>query len=446
MIGYLIMAAQFIAAISILVILHELGHFWAARAFGIKVEKFYLFFDAWGKKLISFKRGETEYGIGWLPLGGYVKIAGMIDESMDVEQMSKPAEPWEFRSKPAWQRLIVMVGGVIMNVIAAIIILAMIKYTYGDEKIINSSIRHGIIPNQQAWEMGFRKGDKLVALNGKPIYYFQDALDAKVILGDQIPVYTVNRNGVDTNIILPKDFLDKLSSKSKSLFLEPRMEVYVRQIVGASPAEKAGLKADDHIVAVDTLPVGPFDEFQPVLRKYAGKDAALTVVRGADTLHLTVKVASDSTIGFRPYDKSWASDTTEYSFFASFPAGIEDAYDKLSMQIANWGKIFKGEVAVTNAVQGPIGIATFFGTTLDGYNFWFMTALISLGLAFMNILPIPALDGGHVVILLMEMITGKTLSTRAMERIQTVGMVILLSLMVFIFGNDIIKHIISKFL
>jgi regulator of sigma E protease len=437
MIGIFIMAAQLIAGISILVILHELGHFWAARAFGIKVEKFYLFFDAWGKKLVSFNYRGTEYGIGWLPLGGYVKIAGMIDESMDTDQLEKPAKPWEFRSKPAWQRLIVMVGGVVMNIIAAILIFAMLKYAYGDESLINSSIKHGILPNEQAEEMGFRKGDQIVALNGKPVYYFQDALDANVILGDQIPVYTVKRNGVDTTITLPKDFLNTLSSRSKSLFFLPRMEVYIKKVIPASPAEKAGLMADDHIIAVDSERIGPFDEFQPILRKRAGKDAVLTIVRGADTMQLNAKVASDSTIGFQPYDKSWTSDIKEYSFFGSFPAGLADAYDKLAMQFTNWGKIFKGEVAVTNAVQGPIGIAKIYGPVWETFNFWFWTGLISLGLAFMNILPIPALDGGHVVLLILEMIKGKPLSNKAMERIQMAGMVIVLSLIVFILANDI---------
>jgi regulator of sigma E protease len=434
----LMMAAQLITGISILVILHELGHFWAARAFGIKVEKFYLFFDAWDKKLFSIQIGETEYGIGWLPLGGYVKIAGMIDESMDTAAMEKPAESWEFRSKPAWQRLIVMIGGVVMNVIAAIVIFAMIKYSVGEENLINKSLKHGIIPSEMATEFGFQKGDKLLAVNGNTINYFNDALNSEIILGNNLPTYTINRNGVDTQITLPSNFLDKLSSGAKSAFFMPRMEVYIKRVLPGTPADRAGLLADDHIIGVDSIEVFCFDEFQPMLKQYAGKTTALKVVRNTDTMSIAVTVSSDSTIGFQPYDKSWAVDIKKYSFFGSFPAGVEDAATTLSGQVASWGKIFKGEVAVNKAVQGPIGIAKFYGPTWDWLNFWLMTALISLGLAFMNILPIPALDGGHVVLLIIEMITGKPISTKAMERVQTVGMVILLSLMVLIFGNDII--------
>lgn len=434
----LIMAAQLITGISILVILHELGHFWAARAFGIKVEKFYLFFDAYGKKLFSTKIGETEYGIGWLPLGGYVKIAGMIDESMDTAQMDKPAEPWEFRSKPAWQRLIVMVGGVVMNVIAAIVIFAMIKYAIGEEHLLNTSVKHGIQPSEVAAEFGFKKGDKLIAVNGKPIHYFTDALNAEILLGSELPAYTINRDGRDTTITLPQNFLDKLSSNAKSAFFSPRMEVYVKKVIPGTPAERAGLKPEDHITGIDSVALPCFDEFQPVIKSKAGQTVSLMVQRDQELITLPVEVTSDGTIGFQPYDKSWGIEITEYSFLAAFPAGWNDAMETLNGQIASWGKIFKGEVAVKKAVQGPIGIAKFYGPTWDWLNFWLMTALISLGLAFMNILPIPALDGGHVVLLLIEMITGKPISTKAMERVQTVGMVILLSLMVLIFGNDII--------
>lgn len=433
----LIMAAQLITGISILVILHELGHFWAARAFGIKVEKFYLFFDAWGKKLFSVKFGDTEYGIGWLPLGGYVKIAGMVDESMDTEQLARPAEPWEFRSKPAWQRLIVMIGGVVMNIIAGIIIFAMVKFTYGDENIVNSSLKHGIYPSEIATQYGFRKGDQLVSVNGQPIRYFKDALSSEVLLGKQAPVYIVNRNGIDSTIVFPNDYLDKLTKSVRTGLFVPRMEVFIGRLVTGSPAEKSGLKSNDHIIAVDDSFTTCFDEFQPLLRQKAGKSTKLTIIRLQDTMQVNVQVSSDSTIGFQPFDATWTIDTTHYTFAQSIPAGAAEAYQTIYNQIAGWGKIFNGDIAINKAVQGPIGIAKFYGPKWDPYNFWVMTALISLGLAFMNILPIPALDGGHVVLLLVEMITGKPLSTKAMERIQTVGMIILLSLMVLIFGNDI---------
>ncbi len=435
----LIMAAQLITGISLLVILHEFGHYWAAKAFGIRVEKFYLFFDAWGKKLFTYKRGETEWGIGWLPLGGYVKIAGMIDESMDTETMKQPPQPWEFRSKPAWQRLIVMVGGVAMNIIAGIIIFAMLKYSNGEQNLLNSSVKHGILPSALAEENGFRKGDILLEVNGKPIRYFIDAMNTEVILGAETPTYLVKRGENDTTITLEKDFLKKLSNSSKELFFAPREEVFIKKVMVNTPAEKAGLLADDQIVAVDAVKFSCFDEFQPLLRERADKEALLTIIRDGNTITVPVNVTSGGTIGFRSYDKNLQFDLIKYSFWGSIPAGAKEAYQTIAAQVAGWSKIFKGEVAVSKAVQGPIGIAQFYGPVWDWLNFWLMTALISLGLAFMNILPIPALDGGHVVLIIMEMITGRPLGDKAMERIQGVGMFILLTLMVFIFGNDILQ-------
>lgn len=433
----LIMAAQLITGISILVILHELGHFWAARAFGIKVEKFYLFFDAWGKKLFSIKIGETEYGIGWLPLGGYVKIAGMIDESMDTEQMAKPAEPWEFRSKPAWQRLIVMVGGVIMNVITGIIIFAMMSFYYGEKYTVNASLKHGVVASELAKEAGFQTGDKLKSVNGKEIKYFENALGSNEILAD-VTTYTIERNGTDTTVTLPKDFTKKFTSSAKAEFLAPRFTFSVDATVGGMPAEKAGIKKGDVFLMLDSTPVTFFDQFQLALKAQAGKQGKFTLLRNNDTVALPIDISSDGKIGINPLPQDIAYDSIKYGFIQSFPMGWNKAVETISVQIKGWGKIFKGDIPANKAVQGPIGIAKFYGGEWIWSRFWLFTALISLGLAFMNILPIPALDGGHVVILLLEMITGKPMSTKAMERIQTVGMVILLSLMVLIFGNDLV--------
>jgi len=400
----LIMAAQLIAGISILVILHELGHFWAARAFGIKVEKFYLFFDAWGKKLFSIKIGETEYGIGWLPLGGYVKIAGMIDESMDSEQMNKPAEPWEFRSKPAWQRLIVMIGGVVMNIITGIVIFALISYTYGEKYTLNSSLEYGVVASDLAKESGFKTGDKLKSVNGKEIKYFENALSSEELLAD-VTTYTVERNGVDTQITLSKDFTRKFTSSKKAEFLTPRFKYNIEETVSGFPAEKAGVKKGDVLLAVNSNPVIFFDQLQEELKVESGKQVQLSVLRGIDTMIMPIDITSDGKIGVAPNPIGIEYDSLKFGLLESFP---------------------------------KVGIAKFYGGEWIWSRFWLFTALISLGLAFMNILPIPALDGGHVVLLLIEMITGKPLSTKAMERIQTVGMVILLTLMVLIFGNDII--------
>lgn len=438
----LIMAAQLITGISILVILHELGHFWAARAFGIKVEKFYLFFDAWGKKLVSFKIGETEYGIGWLPLGGYVKIAGMIDESMDTEQMNRPAEPWEFRSKPAWQRLIVMIGGVVMNILAGIVIFAMISYHYGEKYTLNDSVQYGIVPSPLAEEVGFQKGDKLISVNGKPIKYFEEAISSDDIMGDHT-VYTVERNGERVDITLPADFTEKFTTQGKADFFAPRMTFTVGEVTPNYNAEKAGLKANDRIIGIDTARFTYFDEFQNVLKNYAGKKPEFTVLRNNDTTTLPIEVDAEGKVGFRPEPMEFAYDSIKYGFFQSFPMGVERAVETISLQVKGWGKIFKGDIPANKAVQGPIGIAKFYGGEWIWSRFWLFTALISLGLAFMNILPIPALDGGHVVLLIIEMVTGRPISTKAMERVQTVGMVILLTLMVFIFGNDILQLLIK---
>jgi regulator of sigma E protease len=438
----LIMAAQLIAGISILVILHELGHYLAARAFGIKVEKFYLFFDAWGKKLYSVKIGETEWGIGWLPLGGYVKIAGMIDESMDKEAMKLPAQPWEFRSKPAWQRLIVMIGGVVMNVLTGIFIFAMLTYTYGEKNTLNSSVQYGIIPSEFATELGFQKGDKLISVNGKTIKYFEDALSTDEILGENT-VYTVERNGVNMEVKLPPDFANKFSEEGKTPFFAPRMTFFVGAIAPNNNAEKAGIQINDKIIAVDTTSFQFFDEFQQLLKKHADSKTVFTVLRNTDTLKLPIEISKEGKVGLGPETNDLKYDSVKYGFFQSFPMGFKKAGETISLQVKGWGKIFNGDIPANKAVQGPIGIAKFYGGEWIWWRFWLFTALISLGLAFMNILPIPALDGGHVVLLIIEMIIGRPVSDKWMERIQTVGMVILLSLMVLIFGNDIWQLIVK---
>jgi regulator of sigma E protease len=437
------MIAQVIAALSILVLIHELGHFLAAKLFKIKVDKFYLFFDflfpmpsVLNFALFKFKKGDTEYGLGWFPMGGYVQINGMVDENMGNQDLTKPAEPWEFRSKPAWQRMIVMLGGIIFNVILGIIIFSGIKYYYGEKLLLNSSVKKGIAPSELAQEMGFRMGDKIESVNGNKIIHLEDALNAQIIMSEN-PIYTVNRNDSMVDLKLPNDFLKRLTKKSKGGFFTPRMELFVEKISVGSAAEKAGLMANDKIIGVDTNNINCFDEFQPLLVAYAGKETPITIIRNEDTLKLISKIGTDGKLGFMPTDKNWKFDTISYTFFASIPAGINQAYETIAGQIAGWGKIFKGDIPVNKAVQGPIGIAKYFGPTWDWLNFWMLTALISMGLAFMNFLPIPALDGGHVVLLIIEMVTKKPISIKIQERVQTVGTIILLGLMLLIFGNDI---------
>jgi regulator of sigma E protease len=362
----------------------------------------------------------------------------MIDESMDTEQMKKPAEDWEFRSKPAWQRLIVMIGGVVMNIILGVFIFAMLAFKYGEMRTINSSIKYGIIPSTLATEMGFQKGDKIVGVNGKPLLYFEDAMNPNELLSDN-PYFTINRNGVDTIIKLPQDFATKISGVQKADFFTPRMTFTVNELQPNYNAEKAGLKSGDIVLQVNNENVIFFDEFQTILKKYTGQSVDLKVLRGTDSLLLRSEIDATGKIGIGVKPMEFEFDSVKFSFIQSFPKGIQKGVETLSLQLKGFGKIFSGDIPANKAVQGPIGIAKIFGSDWIWSRFWTLTALISIVLAFMNILPIPALDGGHVVILCIEMILGRPLSDKIIERIQTVGMFILIALTIFVFGNDILQ-------
>lgn len=436
------MAAQLIAGLSILVVLHELGHFIAARAFGIKVEKFYLFFDAWGFKLFKFQIGDTEYGMGWLPLGGYVKIAGMIDESMDTEQMKQPAQDFEFRSKPAWQRLIVMLGGVTVNVILGIFIFWMLVYKNGETFIPNAEATHGIVAYELAEEIGLQTGDKIVAINNKPVIRYSDLWSSDVLLGSADVSFV--RNGETKHIQVPSNFIEKLSDKGRGNFIDefPRMLIVIDSTTSGDPADLAGLKKGDSIVSLNGLSVRYMDELRPILKDSAGATVAIGIRRDGRDMILPVEVSEAGTLGFFP-KMGFNLQTIEYGFVQSLPVGVNKAWRTLSDNVKGLGKVVKGEVAATKAVQGPIGIASIYGATFNWTKFWTLTAILSMILAFMNILPIPALDGGHAMFLTFEMIIGRPLSDKFMERAQMVGFVILISLMVFAFGNDIWR-LISK--
>jgi regulator of sigma E protease len=435
----LTMAAQLILALSIIVTLHELGHFLAARAFGIRVEKFYLFFDAWGVKLFKFKKGDTEYGIGWLPLGGYVKIAGMIDESMDKEAMKLPAQPYEFRSKPAWQRLIVMLGGVIMNFVLGIIILAYVTLHYEKQYLPVDSLTNGIYAYDLGKEVGFETGDKILAVDGQKIDRFNDIISQNNIMGAKV---TVERNGEEVEVTIPQDFYKNYSGSTRPLFIQAdNFNFSVDSVIAGSAAEKAGLKKGDEIMVVDSTPIQSFGDFRTIVSKHAGESLAIKVLRNSDTLNLAITVDSAGQIGI-------AANTPPYEYKKySIPAGLKygwnDGISILKANIKGFGKIFSGEVKASESLQGPIGIATIYGGEWRWHRFWFLTGMISLILAFMNILPIPALDGGHVMFLSFEIITRRQLSDKFMERAQIVGMVILLALMVFAVGNDLWKHILN---
>lgn len=433
----LIMAAQLLLGLSILVILHELGHFLAARAFGIKVEKFYLFFDAWGVKLFSFKRGDCEYGIGWLPLGGYVKISGMIDESMDTEQMALPAQPWEFRSKPAWQRLIVMLGGVVVNIVVGIFIFWMLTFKYGETYIPNSSVQ-GINPGIIGKEIGLKKGDRVIAVNGKKVIQFDELISSKVLLGNT--TLTVMRDGKALDIKVPDNILNKVSDLGIEEFIS-KMPLISSSIDSVySNAKKAGLKKGDRILAVNGADVKFSADVKEVLQKSKGKPAAFLIGRGAEKLNYTVPVDTAGAIGIAFNVNELKEETINFGFFESLPIGANQAWKVFSDNGKGIWKVLTGKIKANKAFSGPVEIARkVYGGEWIWARFWASTGFISIALAFMNLLPIPALDGGHVVFLVVEMIKGKPLGDKFMERAQIAGFVILLSLMVFVLGNDIFK-------
>jgi regulator of sigma E protease len=439
------MVGQLLLGLSILIILHELGHFLAARAFGIKVEKFYLFFDAWNISLFKFTYKGVEYGIGWLPLGGYVKIAGMIDESMDTDQLAGPPQPWEFRSKPAWQRLIVMLGGVTVNIILGILIFWILTICLGESYIPNSSAKYGIVPGEVGKKIGLVAGDKIVAINGKPVERFDDLTSPKVLLENT--VFTIQRGAQTVSVTIPRTILNDLSDHGIEEFISriPRLKFAVDSVAPNSNAKKAGLIRGDSIIAINGHPIGFYDEVKTELQNVKGKLVDLSVKRSNNTIILKTQVTNDGTIGFAPSKDGLPEiKTINYGFFGSLPIGASRAWGTFTDNAKGLGKIFKGDVKFSKAVSGPVAIANLFGSHVDWVHFWSLVGFLSMVLALMNLLPIPALDGGHAVFLIIEMIKGKPLSDKFLERAQIVGFVILVTLMVFVFGNDIVKQVMKK--
>ena len=439
----LIMTGQLLLGLSILIILHEAGHFFAARAFGIRVEKFYLFFDAWGFKLLSFNYKGCEYGIGWLPLGGYVKISGMIDESMDTEQMSGTPEPWEFRSKPAWQRLIVMLAGVTVNIVLGIFIFWMLTLKNGETFIPNDKLADGIAPGIIGKQIGLQVGDRIIEVNGTPIKRFEELTSSKVLLGNT--ELNVLREGGNVSIHVPGDVLEMVSDLGIAQFVEPRVKMSgVAQLAPVGNAKKAGLKIGDSIIAVNTKSVRFYDEFKSEVQASKNKTIVLSIIRNNELKQVSTPVSVDGTIGiYIPQYFNIPIERVSYGLIASLPVGASKAWGSFMDNAKGLGKVATGQVKANKAFTGPIGIATMFGAKVDWVKFWSLVGLLSMALALMNLLPIPALDGGHAIFLLIEMIKGKPLSDKFMERAQMVGFVILVTLMVFVFGNDIFKHIIN---
>ncbi|HAP01830.1 MAG TPA: RIP metalloprotease RseP [Bacteroidetes bacterium] len=434
----LIKTVQLILSLSILVLIHEFGHFITARWFKTKVEKFYLFFDPWFA-LFKFRKGETEYGVGWLPLGGYVKIAGMIDESMDKEQMKQPPQPWEFRSKPAWQRLIIMLGGIIMNMILAIFIYSMILFAWGEEYIPNANLQYGIAVDSTAMHLGLQSGDHILSVGGKPIEQYTDVFARVMFDGERI--IEVERAGEKVDIKVEDSSLKYILNADKASFIEPRTLFFIDSLPENSPAGNAGIKAKDQLIALDSIPALFWDQAVPYIVSHKGKTVAVTLLRSGDTLKLPVKISEDGTLGvYRVLpDKLYQSKKIAYGFWASIPAGWNKTWEKLADYVKQFRLIFNRKTEGYKHLGGFISIGKIMTPTWDWQSFWNITAFLSLALAFMNLLPIPALDGGHVLFTLVEMITGRKPSDKFLEYAQVVGMVILLSLMVYANGNDIIK-------
>lgn len=431
----LIMIAQLILGLSILVLLHEFGHFITARAFGVKVEKFYLFFDAWGFKLFKFNYKGTEYGIGWLPLGGYVKIAGMIDESMDKEAMKLPPQPYEFRSKPAWQRLIVMIGGVTVNLFLGVILFTMVILVFEKQYVPIEAIDKGIYSYEMGRKVGLQTGDKIIAVDGEKIERFKDASPIALVMGAE---FTVDRNGQKIKIKADDQFYSEFKkSKNKEIFEAYLPDCQLDSILPGRPASRAGLLSGDYPIAInDSVLIDSWGSFTENIKKQVNVQTKLTVLRNTQKVDLIVTPDSNG-IGVSKIMPKYEKQS--YSLSQAVKYGWKDAMGMLMMNIKGMGKIFSGQEKATESLSGPIGIAQIYGGVWDWHKFWYITGLLSLILAFMNILPIPALDGGHVIFLIIEAVTGKKFSDAFMEKVQTFGMVILLALMAFAFGVDIFK-------
>lgn len=439
--------SQFLLSLSLLIILHELGHFIPAKLFKTRVEKFYLFFDV-KYSLLKKKIGETEYGIGWLPLGGYVKISGMIDESMDKEQMALPPQPWEFRSKPAWQRLIIMLGGVTVNFILAFIIYIGMAFAYGETYVANADLKDGVlIENPVMLKAGFKTGDKLISIDGKKVVNYDGDLNMNIIMAKHV---LVERDGKEQTITMPTDFVDQLSKYEKGLLVNIRKPFAIKDV----PAESVNteLKAKDVLVSINGEDAKYYDQATSILNANKGKTVPGVVLRDLKQTPVTLKVSKDGKLGVIAGSLDLATleklgyykiSTKEYGFFESIPVGLERGKD----QLVGYGKqlkmIFNPETKAYKQVGGFAAIFNIFPSSWSWEVFWSITALLSIMLGVMNLLPIPALDGGHVMFLLYEIISGKKPSDKFLENAQMIGFVLLIALLLFANGNDIYKAIVK---
>lgn len=437
-----IQVAQLILGLSILIVLHELGHFIPAKIFKTRIEKFYLFFD-WKFSLLKKKIGETEYGIGWLPLGGYVKIAGMVDESMDTEALKEPPKPWEFRSKPAWQRLIILTGGVIVNFILGYVIYVGVLWHYGQSYLPNEALKYGIATNEAGREIGLQNGDKIVSVNGKvPDDYREAALE--VTLG-QDGFIEIERNGQRMQLTITEEAITKLvETRGYASLIEPRIPFVVGEFAKDSNAKKAGLQENDSIVGINGKTLAYYDELTPAIRVNAGKTIDLEVYRAGKPMHIDVLVSEDSVIGIRPIGNIshyFNLKTRTFTFGEAAVEAVHSTWEKLSAYVRQFKLIFNFKTKAYKEVGGFYSILKQYDAEWNWQRFWEFTAFLSLMLGFLNILPIPALDGGHVMFTIYEMITGRQPNTRVLEIAQMIGFFLLLALLIFANGQDFLRAI-----
>lgn len=438
----LIKILQFLLSLSIIVIIHEFGHFLFAKLFKTRVEKFYLFFDPWFA-LFKRKIGETEYGIGWVPLGGYVKISGMIDESMDKEQMKQPPQPHEFRSKTAGQRLLIMTAGVIFNFISALIIYVSVLYVWGETFLPTANVKYGIVTDSASYAIGLRNGDMIVSVDNVKIENFNE-IPSDIILNDRKTIQ-VERNGEILNIPIPVEFIARML-KGEGM-LEPRtpFRPYVVSGFGKeSPAKLAGMIEGDELLGIDGNNFQWFDEFQNYLSENRGKQVLVNAVRNGNQVDIPVVLTDGGLLGVgssRTYAQMFELKMVNYGFLESIPAGISKGFKTIGDYVKQFRVIFSKHTKAYESLGGFITIGSIFPGVWDWQSFWNLTALLSIILAVMNILPIPALDGGHVMFLLYEVVTGRKPSDKFLEYAQVTGMVILLGLLILANGNDILRLI-----
>jgi len=436
----LIKIIQLLLSLSILVIVHEFGHFLFARIFKTRVEKFYLFFD-WPFAIFKHKWGETEYGIGMIPLGGYVKISGMIDESMDREQMKQPPQPYEFRSKKAWQRLMIMLGGVFFNFIFALLIYVGVLSLWGETYLAAKNVKYGILTDSTGYAMGLRNGDKILFVDEKPVDNFY-AIIPDILLNER-KVITVDRDGAIADIPVKREFIPLLLKNPNVIDARiPFGPFVISELADDSPAIDAGLAVGDEIVAIDSFPFMWYDEFQVYLASHKGEQMTVTIRRDKDLIDFSVTTTQAGILGvYREAGNILELSTKRYSFIQAIPAGVSKGWKTTGDYLKQFRLIFSKDSKAYESLGGFITIGSIFPGKWNWQAFWNLTAFLSLILAVMNILPIPALDGGHVMFLIFEVITGRKPSDKFLEYAQIAGMIILLALLIFANGNDILKLI-----